>query len=171
MKRTIVTVAVFAIAFASTPLFSQPLRVIYMAQAGYDPRDVELRGKEFSRETGISVQFRFEEYEDIYELLTGPEGSGGEFDIVLLDNIWTADFADRGILDPVPAGIRKKIESEIIPEIYNANMYDGRMWAVPFLANFQLLYTNMDLLRKAGYSDPPVTLDQMMEMADRKSVV
>ncbi len=137
-----------------------------MAQAGYDPRDVELRGREFTQLTGIAVNFRFEEYEDIYELITGDAGRSGEIDIVLLDNIWTADFADRGILEPVPAAVRNRIEERIIPEIYSANVYKNRMWGVPFLANFQLLYTNLDLLHEAGFVNPPETLEEMQLMAE-----
>ena len=147
------------------PVCGESLHVVYMAQAGYDPRDVEKRGREFSEETGIDVTFRFEEYEDIYELVTGEEGSSGEIDIVLLDNIWTADFASRGILEPVPSAFRSVIENDIISQIYNANVYNGKMWGVPFLANFQLLYTNLDLLKAAGFSSPPETLEDLKHMA------
>ncbi|WP_319561012.1 extracellular solute-binding protein [Marispirochaeta sp.] len=147
-------------------LSAEPLRVIYMAQAGYDPRDVEQRGREFAEETGIEVAFQFEEYEDIYDLLTGDSGKSGAFDVVLLDNIWTADFADRGILEPVPDNLRSQVEAGVIYPIYSANMYNGELWGVPFLANFQLLYTNMDLLSQAGFDSPPRTLEEMRHMAD-----
>ncbi len=152
--------------FICFSLFSQPLKVVYMAQAGYDPRDVELRGREYTAQTGNAVSFRFEEYEDIYELVTGDAGRSGEIDIVLLDNIWTADFADRNLLEPVPPKVRARIEDKIIPEIYSANVYKQKMWGIPFLANFQLLYTNMDLLQKAGFDRPPVTLEEMFFMAE-----
>jgi multiple sugar transport system substrate-binding protein len=149
----------------SLVIYADPLRVIYMAQAGYDPRDVEQRGREFTEETGIDVTLRFEEYEDIYDLVTGRTGEGGAFDVVLLDNIWTADFVDRGILEPVPEDLRRKVEAGVISPIYNANMYKGELWGVPFLANFQLLYTNMDLLRRAGFDRPPRTLEEMRYMS------
>ncbi len=146
-------------------IHAHSLTVLYMAQAGYDPLDVEKRGAEFTEETGVEVSFRFEEYDDIYDIVTGEEGRNGEFDIVLLDNIWTADFADRDILDPVPSPVMEKVERGVIPEIYSANVYDHTMWGVPFLANFQLLYTNMSMLKEAGYTAPPRTLSEMREMA------
>ncbi len=145
--------------------FAQSLTVLYMAQAGYDPLDVERRGDEFTLGTGVSVEFRFEEYDDIYDIVTGHEGEEGAFDIVLLDNIWTADFAAREILEPVPHQIQLMIEEGMIPQIFSANMYNGTMWGVPFLANFQLLYTNMDLLKAAGYTRAPQTLAELREMA------
>ncbi len=154
-----------ALLLFSVMLSADPLRVIYMAQAGYDPRDVEQRGREFAEETGIEVTLRFEEYEDIYDLVTGKTGEGDAFDVVLLDNIWTADFVDRGILEPVPDDLRRSVEAGVIAPIYSANMYKGELWGVPFLANFQMLYTNMDLLRRAGFDRPPDTLEEMRHMA------
>ena len=68
-----------ALLLFSVMLSADPLRVIYMAQAGYDPRDVEQRGREFTEETGIEVTLRFEEYEDIYDLVTGRTGEGDAF--------------------------------------------------------------------------------------------
>ena len=151
--------------FCATALQAQSLTVLYMAQAGYDPLDVERRGAEFTRETGIDVDFRFEEYDDMYGIVTGEEGKRGDFDVVLLDNIWTADFAAREILEPVPPEVQEYIRNGTIPEIYSANVFDQTMWGVPFLANFQLLFTNMDILHAAGYSRPPETLSEMREMA------
>ncbi len=146
-------------------LQAHSLTVLYMAQAGYDPLEVERRGDEFTRETGIEVEFRFEEYDDIYGIVTGEEGISGAFDIVLLDNIWTADFAAREILEPVPADVQEYIRNGTIREIYSANVFEQTMWGVPFLANFQLLFTNMEILRAAGYVHPPGTLDELREMA------
>ena len=161
MRTLLLTITLFCAA----ALQAHSLTVLYMAQAGYDPLDVERRGAEFTRETGIEVDFRFEEYDDMYGIVTGEEGEKGEFDVVLLDNIWTADFAAREILEPVPPDVQEYIRNGTISEIYSANVFDHTMWGVPFLANFQLLFTNMDILRSAGYSRPPDTLDQMREMA------
>ncbi len=143
-------------------LAADPIRVLYMAQAGYSPGDIELRSREFTEVHGKAVELTFEEYDQMYTLL---DQSADRFDVILVDNIWTADFAVRGLIDPVPPAIAEHIRTNAIPEIYNANSYDGQLWAVPFLANFQLLYTNLDLLNRAGYSSPPVTLEEMQMMA------
>lgn len=52
----------------------------------------------------------------------------------------------------------------IIPEIYKAIEYGGTLWAMPFLANFQLFYTNMNILKKAGFKNPPSTLEEAVYM-------
>jgi multiple sugar transport system substrate-binding protein len=86
--------------------------------------------------------------------------------VILVDLIWTADFARRHIIDPVPPELESRVKQGIVPEIYRPFEYSGRMWAYPFLANFQLFYTNMDLLAKAGFSKPPGTLEQLVHMAE-----
>jgi multiple sugar transport system substrate-binding protein len=143
---------------------AEGLRVLYMVQAGYTPRAVEERTEQFSAATGQAVSLQFEEYEALYELLVS---GSDDFDVVLLDNIWTADFVNRGLLEPLPAAINAYVSTQTIPAIYNANSYSGQLWAVPFLANFQLLYTNMTLLRQAGFDHPPRTLSELYQMATR----
>ena len=63
------------------------------------------------------------------------------------------------------AALFEGVERGIIPEIYSAFSYADRIWAVPFLANFQLFYTNMELLHRAGFIHPPATLEELVEMA------
>lgn len=148
----------------SISIWAQSLEVIYMAQAGYDPEDVEFRSRQFTQLNGVNVHITYEEYDAMYDILTSGRA---EFDVLLLDTIWTADFADRGIIDPLPDQMEYLVRSNIIPDIYQANAYDGQLWAFPFLANFQLLYTNMDLLRRSGFENPPATLEELFFMAQR----
>ena len=46
-----------------------------------------------------------------------------------------------------------------------AATYDGKVWAVPWYTDAGLLYYRKDLLEKSGYSEPPETWDELMEMA------
>jgi len=57
------------------------------------------------------------------------------------------------------------VRKGIIPEIYTAFIYRDNLWAMPFLANFQLFYTNMALLHRAGFHDPPSSLEEVVNMA------
>ncbi len=82
-----------------------------------------------------------------------------------MDLIWTADFAEQKIIEPIPSYLETEIKEGIIPEIYQAFEYSDKIWAVPFLANFQLFYTNMDLLNRAGFDQPPTSLEEVVDMA------
>ncbi len=162
------TAAVDAVAAqaVATPAAAQQLRMIYMAQAGYSPSDVQRRAEEFRALTGINVELTFAEYEDQYSLIMhSADMAEGAYDIILLDLIWTAEFAERGLIDPVPPDLSREVRGNIVPEIYSAFDYGGALWAVPFLANFKLLFTNMGILERAGFHDPPSTLEEMVDMA------
>lgn len=158
------TLAMF---FAAGRAGAEDLRMLYMAQAGYQPQSIQERAREFTADTGVKVDLTFAEYEDQYNLIAAAAaGKIPNFDVILVDLIWTADFARRHIIDPVPPALQARVTEGIVPEIYRPFEYRGRMWAYPFLANFQLFYTNTDLLRKAGFSRPPATLEQLVHMAE-----
>ncbi len=146
--------------------FGEEIHMLYMAQSGYQPADIVNCANAFKKQTGITVSLQFAQYEDQYNLIQEssklPEA---KYDIILLDLIWTADFAERQIIIPIPKELEIHVKKGIIPEIYRAFYYEHKLWAVPFLANFQLFYTNMDLLHKAGFSKPPDTLEEAVQMA------
>jgi multiple sugar transport system substrate-binding protein len=140
--------------------------MLYMAQAGYQPSDILQQARSFEEETGTVVNLSFVEYEDQYNLIIeSSKKKTADYDIILLDLIWTADFAEKAIIDPIPSYLADRVNKGIIPEIYSAFIYADRIWAVPFLANFQLFYTNMELLHRAGFIRPPATLEELVDMA------
>lgn len=145
---------------------AQELNMLYMAQAGYQPSDIQDRARAFEEETGVPVDVHFAEYEDQYNLIMeSMEKSEADYDVILLDLIWTADFAERRIIDPIPPGLAQEVRRDIVPEIHSAFEYGGQIWALPFLANFKLFYTNMALLHRAGFTRPPQTLEELVSMA------
>jgi len=140
--------------------------MLYMAQAGYQPADIVRCADQFKKKTGINVILHFAQYEDQYNLIQeSSKASSAKYDIILLDLIWTADFAEKNIIEPIPGYLKIQVKRGIIPQIYRAFYYRKKLWAVPFLANFQLFYTNTDLLRKAGFNHPPASLEEMVHMA------
>jgi multiple sugar transport system substrate-binding protein len=140
--------------------------MLYIAQAGYQPRDIQARSEEYCRESVKEVKLTFAEYEDVYDLvIKAAAGARPDFDVVLADLIWMDDYVAKGILSPVPDFLAAQISQGIVPEIYKPFEKAGRFWAFPFLANHQLFYVNMEILKKAGFDKPPATLEEMVEMA------
>lgn len=159
-------VILLSLTFVPSLTWGQELHMLYMAQAGYQPSDIIQRADSFEAKTGIAVRLSFVEYEDQYNLIIESAAKAtADYDIILVDLIWTADFAERAIIDPTPPGLVSEVKRGIIPEIYSAFSYAERIWAVPFLANFQLFYTNMELLHRAGFIRPPATLEELVDMA------
>ena len=146
---------------------SEELTMLYMAQAGYQPADIQDRAAAFEAETGVSVDVQFAEYEDQYNLIMASmEKPVADYDVILLDLIWTAEFAERRFIDPVPPHAAADVERAIVPEIHSAFRYGDRLWALPFLANFKLFYTNTTLLHAAGFTRPPSTLEELVAIAE-----
>lgn len=145
----------------------EEINMLYMAQAGYQPSDIQDRARAFEEQTGIRVQTHFAEYEDQYNLIMeSMEKAEADYDVILLDLIWTADFAERRVIEPIPPELSGEVREAIVPEIYSAFEYGDRIWALPFLANFKLFYTNMALLHRAGFTRPPSTLEELVSMAE-----
>ena len=142
------------------------LRMLYIAQAGYQPRDIQARAEEYRRAFGKEVKLTFAQYEDVYGLIGASAMSqAADFDVVLADLIWMDDYLSRGILEQVPENLSARIAEGIVSAIYRPFEKDGKFWAFPFLANHKLFYVDTALLRKAGFSRPPSTLEEMVAMA------
>ncbi|GAB3457207.1 ABC transporter substrate-binding protein [Actinophytocola sediminis] len=79
------------------------------------------------------------------------------YDVVSMDIIWTAEFAESGYLVPLDAEefdadrfLRKPVEAVTV---------DGRLWAIPLRTDPGLLYYRTDLV------EPPATWTELAEQA------
>ncbi|MGA2763029.1 MAG: extracellular solute-binding protein [Spirochaetia bacterium] len=154
-------IPIFAVA-----LPAEQIRFLYMKQSGYDLGDIVERAESFRQETGIRASPVFVEYEDRYNLiLESAARTVPDLDLILVDLIWVADFAEKGIIDSLPDALDKRVRSGIVPRIYNAFSWRDRLWAIPFHIDFQMLYTNMDDMKRIGAAAPPRSLEEMVRMA------
>lgn len=151
---------------------AQQIRFLYMKQSGYDLGDIVERAESFHQKTGIQVSPVFVEYEDRYNLIVQSAAkSVPDLDLILVDLIWVADFAEKGIIDSLPPGLDKQVRDGIVPQIYSAFSWHDRLWAIPFHIDFQMLYTNMDDMKRIGAQSPPRTLEELVRMARRAKTV
>lgn len=83
-----------------------------------------------------------------------------DIDIIGMDVIWTAEFAQAGwILPWGGAAAAQASEGRLAAPLESAS-YKGQLWAVPFTTNAQLLWYRTDRVRS-----PPKTWDEMIDMA------
>ena len=97
------------------------------------------------------------------KLRTEFQAGGGDIDIIIGDVIWPAQFAVNGWVSDLSD--RFTDTDAFLPGPMTAATYDGKVWAVPWYTDAGLLYYRQDLLDKAGFSEPPETWDDLMEMA------
>jgi len=84
------------------------------------------------------------------------------YDVMSLDVIWTAQFASNGWIVPLKPG-QFPLGDFLAPAVDTAR-YQGRLWAVPFTSNAELLYYRSDILNQAG-AKPPKTWSQLADLA------
>jgi trehalose/maltose transport system substrate-binding protein len=83
-------------------------------------------------------------------------------DLIGMDVIWTAEFANAGWIRPLPAPIAKRVTKGDFPSVVKAATFNGKIYGAPFNSNTQLLWYRKDLVSK-----PPKTWDQMISEAEK----
>ncbi|MFZ0529159.1 MAG: extracellular solute-binding protein [Propionicimonas sp.] len=86
------------------------------------------------------------------ELSERAEAKSGEFSVIALDPTWTAEFASKGWLTPLPAS-RFPTEAMLPAPVASAS-WQGDRYAYPVSADAGLLYYRKDLLEAAGVDVP-----------------
>lgn len=121
--------------------------------------------KKFSDATGVQVrliprpQDATETYA-VYQRLFQARSS--EIDVMMVDVIWP------GALAPHLLDLSQILGAEAqkhYPTIIENNTVDGRLVAMPWFADFGMLYYRTDLLEKYGFDGPPATWDELEEMS------
>ncbi|TDD72176.1 ABC transporter substrate-binding protein [Actinomadura darangshiensis] len=83
------------------------------------------------------------------------------YDVVRLDAVWTAEFAARRWIRPLPDGLVDT--SSFVPAALKTGEYRGKLYAAPWLTGTGVLYYREDLLAKAGIKEPPKTWAEMRD--------
>ena len=85
-----------------------------------------------------------------------------DIDIMGMDVIWTAEFAEAGWLVPWDGDAAAKATDGTIPATVQTGTYEGKLYAAPFTTNTQLLW-----YRKDRVPTPPTTWAEMVDMAEK----
>jgi multiple sugar transport system substrate-binding protein len=84
-----------------------------------------------------------------------------DIDIIGMDVIWTAEFAEARWILPWPEERAAEVISGRLPAPRESVRYEDRVWAAPFTTNVQLLWYRTDRVDR-----PPDTWDEMIETAE-----
>ncbi|MEA2717039.1 MAG: trehalose/maltose transport system substrate-binding protein [Actinomycetota bacterium] len=85
-----------------------------------------------------------------------------DIDIMGMDVIWTAEFAEAGWLVPWDGDAAAKATEGTIAATVQTGTYKDRLYAAPFTTNTQLLW-----YRKDRVPTPPTTWAEMVDMAEQ----
>jgi multiple sugar transport system substrate-binding protein len=82
-------------------------------------------------------------------------------DLMSMDVIWTAEFAEAGWIKPFPADVAAKIKQGTLAGPLSTATYKGKLYAAPANSNTQLLWYRKDLVK----GQPPSTWDGLIDAA------
>ncbi|MBK7722674.1 MAG: extracellular solute-binding protein [Austwickia sp.] len=87
-------------------------------------------------------------------------------DIMSMDPVFVAEFAEPGYLDPVPADRQAALMEDAVKPIVDSAKWKDRFVAAPMWANTQLLWYRKSVAKAAGLDmSKPVTWDQLIAAA------
>jgi multiple sugar transport system substrate-binding protein len=84
-------------------------------------------------------------------------------DIMSMDVIWTAEFAEAGWIKPWPKAAADKIKQGTLQGPLETATYQDQLYAAPANSNTQLLWYRKDLVK----GDPPKTWDALIDYAEK----
>jgi multiple sugar transport system substrate-binding protein len=86
-------------------------------------------------------------------------------DLIGMDVIWTAEFANAGWLYPFPSDARAKLSNGVLAGPLASATYQGKLYGAPYTSNTQLLWYRKSL---GGAPGKDFTWDQMVDKAVSK---
>ena len=170
-----VAVAAAAIALVVAPAAAQSKKLIFWTHWEQNPefnKYYETRGKDFAQKSGYEVQVvtvPYQGYEAKY--LAALMGKSGGPDIFMG---MTHHWAVSTIRDKMPADLAKIWDDNLPKYIVNVGKWKGARYGVPLEhGNFQQMYINVDLFKKAGLDPdkPPKTLDDWLAAMKKLTVL
>jgi multiple sugar transport system substrate-binding protein len=137
-----------------------------MKQAGYQESDIEGITAEYEQKNpDIDVQTEYVSYEALHDkIVTAAASKSGAYDVVLVDCIWPAEFASAGFVLDVTDKVSDDMRKDIWPGALEAATYQGKLYGMPWLNDVLYLYYNEDMLKAAGFTEPPKTWSELEEM-------
>ena len=83
-------------------------------------------------------------------------------DILGMDVIWTAEFANAGWIQPWEGELKTQVTEDVFDSVVEGASFEGDLYAAPFTSNTQLLWYRKDRVEQV-----PETWEQMLEEAER----
>lgn len=143
---------------------------IHLAALESDPNGMmEEARKRFNEEHDDNIQVEFvmlsnnasEAHDQTVTQLTA---QSDKLDIVNMDVVWVAEFAEAGWLKPLDELFTEDMQSNYIERQVDAMKYNDHIWAVPWFNDLHPLWFRTDLLEKHNF-DVPDTYEKAVKIA------
>ncbi|MEV7968079.1 ABC transporter substrate-binding protein [Sphaerisporangium sp. NPDC088356] len=98
------------------------------------------------------------------QMVANLQARSERYDVLGLDVVWTAEFADAGWIVPLDRSMFPL--DKFLQPVVDTALYQGKLYAVPYTSNAGLLYYRKDIL-SAEHLKPPRTWAELRDQATR----
>ena len=166
----LVVVLFGAVGCAAQPKAEGPktVRVLAMQQAGPTPEEMNAIVAKFNEKNPtIKVEIEYVAYDALHDkIATAMATNPPAYDVVLVDDIWYAEFAKNGYIWDVTDKIDDNMKNNIFPSAWAITTVNGKTYGMPWLLDAKYFYYNEKILADAGFSAPPATWEELMKQAE-----
>lgn len=153
----------------AAPAASGPttIRVLTMQQAGY-PVEVmnEIAAKFMADHPDIKVELDFVAYEALHDkIATSMATTPPAYDVMLIDDIWYAEFAKADYLLDVSSRVTEEKRTGTFQSGWEISTVNGVTYGLPWGIDGMYFYYNEKMLKEAGFDNPPTTWEELEEMS------
>jgi multiple sugar transport system substrate-binding protein len=143
------------------------IHVITMDQAAMSTSQFDEVAKEFeAANPDIKVEMTYVPYEQVHDkIVTGMAASPPAYDVIMVDVIWYDEFVKAGYLADVTGRVTPDERQNIFPTAWNVVTRNGKAYGMPWLLDTKYLYYNTDILKQAGFDNPPATWEELLTQA------
>lgn len=143
------------------------IRVLTMEQAGPTTDEMNAIVAEFNKANpDIKVVIEYVAYDALHDKITTSMASKPPaYDVFLVDDIWYAEFAKAGYSLDVSSRITQDMRTKIFPAAWDITTVGGKVYGMPWLLDQKYFYYNEDMLKRAGFTDPPKTWEELLTQA------
>jgi multiple sugar transport system substrate-binding protein len=171
-RRTLLQLGGAALVLPAIPAFAQERQISMMWWGGQDRQNRTLNAiDEFMAiEPGVDVQAEsLGSTADYFVSLTTKIAGGGAPDVMQLGYSQIAEYAQRGVLEPLDDYVGNELDISDWPaSSVDSLRVDGKLYGINLGNNTTTMYYDKDSYAAAGHADIPIdaTWDQWFDMAE-----
>lgn len=116
--------------------------------------------------TGIKLNVEVVPQDQVFpKLQTALSAKSPAYDIFVIDVIYLAKIAAAQWAMPVTDRIPAQLKQDILPFALQAVEYKKQYWGLPWKAEFMSFIYNKRMIQEAGFSAPPKTIDDLIQVS------
>lgn len=169
LYRITMMVVLIAMALSMTGCGATPepteksVKVLTMQQAGPTPEEMNAIVAKFNESNpGVKVAIDYVSYDALHDkIATSMATNPPAYDVILVDDIWYAEFAKNGYLWDVTSKITKETKDSIFAAAWDITTVNGVTYGMPWLLDEKYFFYNEKMLADAGIAAPPKTWEEL----------